>query len=63
MAMADYYLCDACSGKTFYDRVLDYQRDDEGNITNVGDMAVLCTECAKTRKLVIVFAAAVEEEK
>lgn len=56
MAAADYYLCDACGGKTFYDANLSYDCHGDRNecpVThhlwpdgNVGYMLVLCKECA-----------------
>ena len=63
MAWADYYSCDICRCKTFYDAVLRYGRDDEENrnlITghpwpagNVGAMIVICKECAKTHSITL----------
>ena len=46
MAFADYYLCDLCGGKAFYDTDVDYER--------VGDMACICKECAKTHAVRVV---------
>jgi hypothetical protein len=53
MAWADYYSCDSCGCKTFYDANLSY---DERNVNpetdhpwpdgNVGYMRVLCKDCA-----------------
>jgi hypothetical protein len=51
MAGADYYSCDICGCKTFYDAQLDY--DDNGDLPRVGDMKVLCNECAETHRVVI----------
>ncbi len=51
MAMADYYCCDLCGDKAFYDADLNY--DDEGNLGYVGDMEVICTDCAKTHEVII----------
>lgn len=59
MAMADYYLCDVCSQKAFYDSNLDYDFDapvDYGcgsKLGWVGDMAAICDQCAKTHIVVI----------
>lgn len=64
MALADYYLCDVCERKTFYDGNVPYGEYQEGVQQNpktghpwpdgnVGDMAVLCRECAKTHKITI----------
>ncbi len=52
MAMADYRLCDKCGCKAFYDSNLNY--DDDGNLDYVGDWRVICTECAKSHKCIIV---------
>lgn len=68
MAGIDYRSCDVCGGKTFYDADLDYRlgtkdrplfghekvRDCEYGLGYLGDWAVICTECAKTHKCVIV---------
>ena len=64
MALADYYLCDICECKTFYDGNVPYGEYQEGIQQNpktghpwpdgnVGDMAVLCRECAKTHQIAI----------
>jgi len=52
MAASDYYLCDVCGKKAFYDANLDYNSD--GSLGYVGEMAVICTECAKTHDIKIV---------
>ena len=60
MALADYYLCDVCGGKTFYDAELSYDRDNANPRTGhpwpdaVGDMAVLCEGCARTHMVCLV---------
>lgn len=63
MAGADYYSCDKCGCKTFYDAVLPYGDYDDGLYSprdtpmpdgNVGDMMVICKECAKTNKIILV---------
>jgi len=61
MAMADYYLCDICGEKTFYDATLDYDEDNRNPKTShpwpnrdVGDMAVICRKCAETHKIELV---------
>lgn len=46
MAGADYYLCDLCNAKVFYDTDVNYDR--------VGAMACICQECAKTHDVRIV---------
>ena len=62
MAGADYYSCDKCGCKTFYDAVLPYgdcedmlrsPRDTPMPDGNVGDMMVLCKKCAKEYEIVI----------
>lgn len=59
MALADYYLCDRCSAKTFYDAELDYPTGLEALHmekmwpTGVGCMKVLCRECAKNNVVII----------
>lgn len=59
MAAADYYLCDVCGGKAFYDVNLNYDWDSFDEETErykldyVGDMKVICTECAKTNTIEI----------
>ena len=61
MAGCDYYACDRCGGKTFYDAELDYPSP-EFNSPEVpkllpkgaGEMLVLCPECAKDWRLVMV---------
>lgn len=47
MAYADYYLCNVCGCKTFYDAGVDYTY-------GVGDIAVLCKECSKTHNIKII---------
>ena len=60
MASSDYYLCDVCGRKTFYDAGLHYGHDtDPSNEykqlpTGVGQMRVLCNECATTKKVVVI---------
>ena len=62
MAAADYWLCDICERKTFYDANLDwdYARElesyrDDGRLipAHTGDMMAICIECAKTHRVVI----------
>lgn len=65
MAKADYYLCDVCGCKTFYDADVDYEDYDTGQINThphtghpwpcfVGWMIVLCPDCAKTHTVTVV---------
>ena len=54
MAGADYYSCDICGRKTFYDSDLNYDRGENENPEthhlwpdgNVGWMVVICKDCA-----------------
>lgn len=45
MAMSNYYLCDKCGCKVQYDADIEWR---------YGDCAMICEECAKTYKCVIV---------
>lgn len=57
MAAADYRLCDVCAGKVFYDANLNYDYDRESGeykLDYLGDWAVICDDCAKTHKCVVV---------
>lgn len=68
MAGADYRYCDNCDTKAFYDSNLNYEvdmprspipkdqlvRDTHYKIDSLGDWKVLCRECAKTHKCIIV---------
>ena len=53
MALADYYLCDVCSKKVFYDSGVDYGDDDEYSY-GVGDMACICKACSSQYEIKIV---------
>jgi len=59
MAGCDYYSCDVCGRKTFYDAELSYYGDAENPVTHhpwpngAGAMIVLCTECAKTHTITV----------
>jgi len=60
MAMADYYLCDVCGGKAFYDAGISDSRytalfdsSEYDPDWGVVDMKVLCPDCAKTHEVVI----------
>jgi hypothetical protein len=64
MASADYYLCDVCGRKTFYDANLQYSEFDgtpgprnpftqHAWPVGVGAMAVLCPTCAETHVISI----------
>ena len=65
MAAADYYLCDVCECKTFYDANVDYDdwyRTGNSNpVThrawpngNVGHMVVICKDCATMYRVELV---------
>lgn len=60
MASADYYKCDVCGAKTFYDAECSYKIDaiDAENekplLYGVGQMRVLCQKCTETKRVVIV---------
>lgn len=65
MASADYRHCDCCGEKAFYDATLNYDcgpespneekiRGEEYKLDRLGDWAVLCRECAKSYRCVIV---------
>lgn len=57
MAAADYYSCDVCGRKTFYDADLEYTSsppDYEPVLPGVGAMKVICTSCADSHEVVIV---------
>lgn len=47
MAYADYYLCDICDGKAFYDANVDWE------ISEGIDIKVLCPKCAEDYEVVI----------
>lgn len=56
MAMCDYYLCDVCQQKCFYDANLNYEFDPETGkqtLDHMGDMAAICADCAKTHRVVV----------
>jgi len=67
MAVSDYYLCDLCGNKCFYDANLNYKFDSKTNpiaedkrvrgthisLDYCGDMGALCLNCAKTHEVVI----------
>jgi len=55
MANADYYLCDCCGERTFYDADLEYCDNGDSKMlpNRVGKMLVLCKECAKTKEIII----------
>lgn len=68
MAFSDYYLCDLCGCKCFYDSRLNWEwgtkdapiPDDEKiqrfdlRLDYCGDIAAICRNCAKTHEIVIV---------
>jgi len=68
MAYADYRLCDICGGKAFYDANLNYEFSTQKEpipveelitgksygLDRLGDWVVICLDCAKTHKCIIV---------
>jgi hypothetical protein len=60
MALADYYLCDVCEGKAFYDANLNYDFDErvsygcKSKLERVGDMKVVCEDCAEKYDILLV---------
>ena len=55
MAYADYRLCEVCQEKAFYDADLsyDFKEYPDTGLYNVGAWAVLCRDCIKTHRVVI----------
>lgn len=59
MAGADYYHCDLCGCKAFYDANLNYDYENcdpetyAPKLERVGAMKVLCDDCAKTHDVII----------
>lgn len=58
MAASDYWLCDVCEAKTFYDANLDYgdreylRRGDSRMLpVGAGDMACICRKCAEKHEV------------
>lgn len=55
MAAADYRLCDVCDRKTFYDTELNYDFETyPKHGLRLGDWKVICEDCAKVHKCVVV---------
>lgn len=61
MAGADYFHCDVCGGKAFYDAHLNWDCDAEMSgrsdlpaLDYTGDIRALCDDCAKTHVVVVV---------
>lgn len=65
MAMGDYRRCDVCGDKVFYDANLNYSYPDKPDPNEVvrgtsytldylGDWAVICNDCSKTHRTVVV---------
>ena len=57
MAKSDYYLCDVCEGKAFYDADIQDSAyiatyDHSEDATPIAIKA-LCSECAKTHEIVV----------
>ena len=55
MAAADYWKCEVCTGKTFYDANLDFYTNAEGKVFPRGavDLVALCSVCAETFEICI----------
>ena len=60
MALMDYYQCDVCGGKTFYDAHVEYEYPggsyegfDIPARKAVGSMKVICPECAESHEVVV----------
>lgn len=52
MASSDYFSCEVCGGKTFYDAELHYEK---GHLpVGAGAMIALCDRCAESHKLAVV---------
>lgn len=49
MAGIDYYSCDVCGNKVYYDATTEY------NHPNFGDMKVICKECIKDYEIIIQY--------
>ena len=67
MALIDYALCNVCGGKAFYDANISDPRycatyDPTEDFEPIG-IAVLCPECNKTHKAIIVPRAELKGEK
>lgn len=63
MSMMEYYLCDKCGGKCFYDANLNWDDPAPGEtpvrghgvmLDHCGDIAALCLKCSKTHELQVV---------
>lgn len=63
MAYADYYHCDVCDTKCFYDANLNWDDATEDkeirslpghSLDYCGDIRALCINCAKTHKVVVI---------
>lgn len=67
MAAGDYYSCDVCGSKCFYDANLNYEWPDKKNpipteemmlginckLDYCGDMAAICRDCRSTHEIVV----------
>lgn len=51
MALADYYQCDVCHEKAFYDANIPWDNFYEWRL---GQLAAICKDCAKTHQIVVV---------
>jgi hypothetical protein len=46
MAKSDYYCCDICNDKVYYDAEVDYE-------WNLGEIGVICKKCSANFEVVI----------
>jgi len=55
MARADYYLCDVCGTKCFYDAPLNWELGPDGSmhLDDMGDMRAICKDCSETHEVVV----------
>ena len=51
MALVDYYQCDVCQEKAFYDANIPW---DTFYAWRLGQMKAICADCSKTHEIVIV---------
>ena len=64
MAAVDYYMCDHCGCKCFYDAELNWRETKEGEISiegqdglkldMCGSIKAICLECSKTHKCEVI---------
>lgn len=56
MSVVDYYMCDNCGCKCFYDAELNWKdvAQDKMTLDLCGDIKAICIACAKTHKCIVV---------